>query len=95
MIEYSVETDGCVIKVLVVPRASKNEVSGEHNGALKVRVTAPPVDGAANEQLIRVLSKYFNVSKSSVKIVGGNTARLKQVRVGCTEAELASPITKR
>jgi uncharacterized protein (TIGR00251 family) len=95
VIEYSVETDGCVIKVLVVPRASKNEVIGEHNGALKVRVTAPPVDGAANEQLIRVLSKYFDVSKSSVKIVGGSTARLKQIRVGCSEAELASAITKR
>ncbi len=70
-----------VFKVQVVPRASKNEIVGAHNGALKVRITAPPVDGAANAELIKVLAKKFGVAKSAVEIVGGQTSKHKQIRV--------------
>ena len=57
------ENDGAVtFDVSVIPRASRSEVIGEHNGALKVRITAPPVNGAANAELIKVLAKHLNVS---------------------------------
>ena len=70
-----------VLSVSVVPRASKSEVVGETNGVLKVRVAAPPVDGAANDELIKVLAKNFGVAKSKVSVVGGLTSRNKRVRV--------------
>jgi uncharacterized protein (TIGR00251 family) len=64
-----------------VPRASRSEVVGEHNGSLRVRIAAPPVDGAANDELIRVLAKTFKVSRSAVKIVSGHNSRTKQVSI--------------
>ncbi|HVF46011.1 MAG TPA: DUF167 domain-containing protein [Pyrinomonadaceae bacterium] len=67
--------------VRVVPRASKSEVVGMHDGALKVRIAAPPVDGAANTELIRLLAKHFRVSRSDVEIVAGETSRSKRVRI--------------
>lgn len=73
----------------VVPRASRSEIVGEHNGALRVRLAAPPVDGAANEELIHVLAKSFKVPRSAVTIVSGHTGRLKQVSIeGVSESEL-------
>jgi uncharacterized protein (TIGR00251 family) len=76
------EKDGAVIfNVRVVPRASKSEIVGEHDGALKVRIAAPPVDGAANEELVKVLAKHFGVAKSKVEIVSGHSSKLKQVKV--------------
>ena len=51
----------------VVPRASKSEIVGFHDGALKVRIKSPPVNGAANAELIRLLAKQFGVSKSDVE----------------------------
>lgn len=88
MIQFT-DNDGSIIfNVRVVPRASKSEIVGELDGALKVRIASPPVDGAANAELIKVLSKRFNVAKSAVEIRGGQTARLKQVRVsGLKQAE--------
>lgn len=70
-----------VLNVNVVPRASKSEVVGEVNGVLRVRIAAPPVDGAANEELLRVLAKKFGVAKSRVTLIGGLSSRNKKVRV--------------
>ena len=76
------EKDGYLIfTVRVVPRASRSEIVGEHDGALKVRLAAPPVDGAANEELIKTLAKVFNVSKSSVEILSGETSKTKQIKI--------------
>ena len=85
-----VETNGSVtFSVRVVPRASKSEIIGEHDGALKIRLASPPVDGAANAELIKVLAKRFGVAKSSIEIVSGQASRLKQVRLaGITSAEV-------
>ena len=69
------------IYVRVSPRSSKNEVTRVSEGEYKVKITAPPVGGAANEMLVKVLAEYFNVSKSSVEIVGGKTARTKIVDI--------------
>ena len=75
-------TKGTVIlKVQVVPRASRSEIVGEHNGALRVRIAAPPVDGAANEELIRTLARAFKVPRRDVEIISGHSSKLKQVSV--------------
>jgi uncharacterized protein len=76
------EKDGFLIfSVLVVPRASHSEIAGEHNSSLRIRIAAPPVDGAANEELIRVLAKAFGVRKSDVEITSGHSSRRKEVRI--------------
>ena len=89
MIEYS-EKDGALrFKVQVVPRASRSEIVGEHNGALRVRIAAPPVDGAANDELVRLLSRAFGVKRSAIEITSGQASKTKQVRVtGATQPDL-------
>jgi uncharacterized protein (TIGR00251 family) len=88
MINYA-EKDGMLIfRVRVVPRASRSEVLGEHDGALRVRIAAPPVDGAANEELIRLLARAFQVSRSDVEIRAGQTSKLKQVGVSGISPEM-------
>ncbi|UCF47757.1 MAG: DUF167 domain-containing protein [Myxococcales bacterium] len=76
------EQDGAItFEVRVAPRASRNRVVGIQDGALKVALTAAPVDGAANEALKKLLAKALGVSKSSVEIIRGDRARIKMVRV--------------
>lgn len=67
--------------VRVQPRASKSELAGEIEGALKIRLAAPPVDGAANEELIAFLAKLFEVPRRQVSIISGATAKHKIIRV--------------
>lgn len=73
--------DGVIIRVYVAPRSSVNKVVGEHNGALKVALTAPPVEGAANKALLEFLSKILGVPKAAVALVSGETSRNKSVAV--------------
>ncbi len=81
MIQFT-EKDGAIIfDVRVVPRASKSEIVGELGGALKIRIAAPPVDGAANAELIKILAKEFKVSKSKIEIISGQTSKLKQIKM--------------
>ncbi|QQS31976.1 MAG: YggU family protein [Acidobacteriota bacterium] len=75
------ENSSVRINVRVVPRASRSEVVGMQDGVLRVRIAAPPVDGAANEELIRVLAKHFSTRKSSIEIVSGETSKNKIVRI--------------
>ncbi|HYY57526.1 MAG TPA: DUF167 domain-containing protein [Pyrinomonadaceae bacterium] len=81
MIECLEGEGSITFRVRVVPRASRSQIIGEHDGALRVRVNAPPVDGAANGELVRTLAREFNVSVRDVEITGGHTTRLKRVRV--------------
>lgn len=77
-----VEKDGAIIfAIRVVPRASKSRIVGEHDGALKVQLVSPPVDGAANTELIRLLAKQFGVSRSDVEIVAGETSKSKRIKI--------------
>jgi uncharacterized protein len=69
------------IYVKVSPRSSKNEVTEISKGEFKVKLTAPPVNGQANDMLIRVLAEYFSVPKSSLQIIGGKSARVKIVEI--------------
>lgn len=68
-------------EVRVAPRASRDRIIGVQDGALKVALTAAPVDGAANEALRRLLAKKLGVSKSSVVIIRGERGRAKSIRV--------------
>ena len=89
MIRYT-ESDGALtFEVRVAPRASKTATAGEHDGALKVRVAAPPVEGAANAELTRFLAKRLGVPQRAVEIVGGHTSKTKVLRVeGASGADL-------
>ena len=77
------------LSVRIVARASRDVVVGMRAGALLVRVTAAPVDGAANEALIRVLARRLHLAKGAVRIATGRTSKLKGVEFeGLDEAEL-------
>ena len=67
--------------VHVQPRASRTEIVGEHGGALRVRLAAPPVDNAANEALVELLAKALHVPRRDIRIVAGVASRRKVVEV--------------
>ncbi len=73
--------DGVVFKAIVQPRSSRNEIAGLHGDALKIRLTAPPVEGAANKMCIGFLAKCLKVKKSDIQIVRGQSRRAKKVLV--------------
>lgn len=80
--------DAVTLSLRIQPRASKNEIVTMENGGLKIRLTAPPVDNAANEALIRFLSETLAVSRSRIEIISGHTSREKIVRIhGITEVD--------
>ena len=76
--------DGLLITVYVQPRAAKNAVAGLHGGALKIRLTAPPVDGAANKMCLQFLAKKLNIPKSALQIQSGHTSRTKTILCRCS-----------
>jgi uncharacterized protein (TIGR00251 family) len=89
VIQYSVKGRGLTFAVRIVPRASRSEIAGEYNGALRIRIAAPPVDGAANRELIRLLAKLFKLPQSAVEIVSGTSAKSKIVHLaGAQPAQL-------
>jgi len=73
--------EGVIFKVIVQPRGSKNEIVGLQGDALKIRLTAPPVEGAANKMCIEFLAKSLKVRKSDVEIVRGQRSRTKKMLV--------------
>jgi uncharacterized protein (TIGR00251 family) len=74
-------SDGVVLNIRVVPRASRNEVQGVLGDALKIRLQAPPVDGKANTALTEFLADTLGVSKSSVVLLSGETGRTKRILI--------------
>ena len=80
-IVYSEESGSLIFNIRVVPRASKSEVVGEFDGGLKVRIAAPPVDGAANEEVVKFFAREFGRPRADISIIAGQTSRTKRVRV--------------
>ncbi|MCB9528729.1 MAG: YggU family protein [Myxococcales bacterium] len=78
--------DGAIVSVRVQPRARRSALAGVHGDALKVALQAPPVDGAANEALVKFLAGLCAVPPSSVRIVGGQTSRQKRVLFAALDA---------
>lgn len=79
------------LAVHVQPRASRSELAGQHGGALKVRLAAPPVDNAANEALVEFMAGVLGLPRRQVRLVGGATSRRKLLEVeGMDAATLAA-----
>ena len=74
-------SSGVTFSVRVVPRSSRNQIVGVESGALKIKLTAPPVEGAANAALIEFVAEWLGVKRSAVSIISGDKARNKLVRV--------------
>jgi len=89
MISIKQTPEGVTFTVRVLPRSSRNGFAGEQEGALKVKLTAPPVEGAANKMLVKFLSDSLKVPKSAVTILSGETGRTKTVSVeGVSPADI-------
>nr|HID57995.1 YggU family protein [Desulfobacterales bacterium] len=73
--------EGVILKAVILPRSSKNELVGVKGDALKIRLTAPPVEGAANKMCIRFLAEILKVAKSKIEIVSGKGSRTKKILV--------------
>lgn len=99
MIETTEREGTVVFGARVTPRASGDAIEGEYQGALKVKLTAPPVEDRANEALRQLLAERLNVPVSAVRILAGKKSRTKRVSVaGATGAQivaLADPAKKR
>lgn len=70
-----------ILHILVQPKASEDRIVGFHGDALKVKVTAPPTGGKANQRLIKVLAKRLNIAQSHIEIIQGRTSRKKVLRI--------------
>ena len=70
-----------LLKIYLQPKSSKNEVVGPYRNGIKVKITAPPVEGKANEALIRFLAKEFRISPSCIKIIRGHHSREKTLKI--------------
>ena len=89
MMEITERNGSVVFAVRLSPRASRDAIEGEFQGALKVRLTAPPVENRANEALRRLLAASLNVPASAVKIVSGEKSRTKRVSIeGVSSAQI-------
>ena len=81
-----------ILLLHIQPNASKTEIVGLHNGALKIRIKAPPVDGKANIEIIEFIATIFAVPKRSVEIIGGSSSRQKRVLIQNVSLTRASQI---
>jgi hypothetical protein len=94
MIGIIEHAEGCILPVHAQPGARKAGILGEHAGALKVAVTAPPEDGRANKALVELLAKALNVKRAQVKLLSGNASREKRFLIdGVRKGELETRVT--
>jgi uncharacterized protein len=82
--------DGVLLQLSVMPNAKRTEVDGLHDGALRVRLAAPPIDGRANEALVAWLAKSLGVPKRDVEVLRGESSRRKQVLAAVSYAAAAA-----
>jgi len=87
--ELAIETTATGVRfgVLVAPRASREAVIGVHDGALKIALTSPPVDGAANEALVAFLSRALGIARRGIRITQGHTSRRKRIEIDGAAAD--------
>ena len=85
---------GILLKILLQPRASKNELAGTQDDRLKVRLKAPPVEGEANKALVTYIAKLFNIKKLQIEITTGLASRRKSVYIeGFSKEEALNRLT--
>ena len=80
-LEIKSNKTGIQFTATIQPRATRNQIIGIHNHSLKIKLTSPPVDGAANQACIKFLAKTFGVSPSRLSIVKGETSRSKTIQI--------------
>ncbi len=80
------------LEVRIQPRASRDEIAGMHGGALRIRLQAPPVDGAANESLVRFLARELDVPRRQIRIISGTSSRNKVVEVEGVSPEIVQQL---
>lgn len=99
MLYFQVNEQDLVFKVHIQPRSAANQIAGVREDAVKIRLTAPPVDGEANRACIKFLAKQLNVAKSDLEIISGAGSRSKKIRVHLaddkTRAKRADQIQKK
>lgn len=92
MIDYKETGSGIIFNLRVVPNSSKSAIIGEFDGSLKIKIAAPPVDGAANDELIKFLAKNLGVAKSAVEIISGQNSKNKQVKIHNADQSVLSKL---
>ena len=99
MLHFQTTGQGLVFKVHIQPRSAANRIAGVREDAVKIRLTAPPVDGEANRSCIKFLAKKLNVAKSDLEIISGASSRSKKIQVRLaddkTRAKRADQIQKK
>ena len=94
MLEIQERDGAAILSVRVQPRASKDELAGEMNGALKIRLQAPAVENHANDALIEFLAQLLKTPKSAVRILSGDRSRTKRIEVrGATAQQIQALLT--
>ena len=78
---FKIAGNDIIVKVKIVPGSSKNKIIGVYNDSLKITITAPPVEGKANKKCIAYLAKYFDVAKSKIEIISGQTSKNKLIKI--------------
>jgi len=95
MLELRAQQGSVIFPVRVQPRASQDEIAGVMNGALKVRLRAPPLEDRANEALCEYLAELLKTPKAAVRILSGHHSRSKRVEVrGVTEQQVLALLTR-
>jgi len=89
MISIKETEEGVVFHIRVLPRASRCEIAGIQGDALKIKITAPPVDGKANDECIKFLSDRLGIKKSRISIIAGHASKNKKIAIsGATERDM-------
>ena len=95
MLSIREHPDGIIFKIFVQPRSSKNVIVGLHGDALKIKLTAAPVDNAANKMCIKFMAKHLGVSNSQLEIISGHTSRTKQLLLRSSKPKISENEFKR
>ena len=85
-----VRSDGVLLHVSVMPNAKRTEVDGLHDGALRVRLAAPPIEGRANDALVAWIARQLNVPKRDVELLRGQAGRRKQLAIAVSHDAAAA-----
>ena len=96
MLDTQLKNDAVIVRIRVQPKASRDAIVGEHDGALKVAVTAPPDKGKANKAVVELLAKTLGVAKSNIELVAGTTSRDKTLAIrGATKEAVEALVEAR
>jgi len=90
MLQIQKKPEGLIFKILVQPKSSKNQIVGLHGDALKIKITSPPVEGAANQMCIKFLSKSLGIPKAYLEIISGQTSRTKSILLKAREVPFST-----